>query len=226
MGRKIQMRRVPFASPLSSGTTCNKKYPKRWNIFPPLPTHVFFWNLCRRYDTDWPRFCRNFAQRNLFPAYTAYITVPLAREREGGGAVTRGNEIFFYSLPSKIQSYFYLTTEEMKTFWPPSRPSTTTTVLPYCANRNIIEIRIPNSGKQFLESKTLILLLCWCWGKRGKEIKKESPIPPRRVEIPPPLNFSVTETTVNFRADNGKDPRRGSVRSFSVERDTVERVLQ
>lgn len=154
-----------------------------------------------------------------------YHGPPCPGER-GGGAVTRGNEIFFYSLPSKIQSYFYLTTEEMKTFWPPSRPSTTTTVLPYCANRNIIEIRVPNSGKQFLESKTLILLLCWCWGKRGKEIKKESPIPPRRVEIPPPLNFSVTETTVNFRADNGKDPRRGSVRSFSVERDTVERVLQ
>lgn len=154
-----------------------------------------------------------------------YHGPPCPGER-GEGAVTRGNEIFFYSLPSKIQSYFYLTTEEMKTFWPPSRPSTTTTVLPYCANRNIIEIRIPNSGKQFLESKTLILLLCWCWGKRGEEIKKESPIPPRRVEIPPPLNFSVTETIVNFRADNGKDPRRGSVRSFSVERDTVERVLQ
>lgn len=193
----------------------------------PLSLHTFFSEICAD-DTipTGPDSAATSLKETCFRRTRHISRSPLPGRERGGGAVTRGNEIFFYSLPSKIQSYFYLTTEEMKTFWPPSRPSTTTTVLPYCANRNIIEIRIPNSGKQFLESKTLILLLCWCWGKRGKEIKKESPIPPRRVEIPPPLNFSVTETTVNFRADNGKDPRRGSVRSFSVERDTVERVLQ
>ena len=199
MGRKMQMRRVPFASPLSSGTTCNKKYPKRWNISFPLSLHTFFSEICAD-DTipTGPDSAATSLKETCFRRTRHISRSPLPEEGRGGEAVTRGNEIFFYSLPSKIQSYFYLTTEEMKTFWPPSRPSTTTTVLPYCANRNIIEIRIPNSGKQFLESKTLILLLCWCWGKRGEEIKKESPIPPRRVEIPPPLNFSVTETTVKF----------------------------
>lgn len=136
----------------------------------PLSLHTFFSEICAD-DTipTGPDSAATSLKETCFRRTRHISRSPLPGRERGGGAVTRGNEIFFYSLPSKIQSYFYLTTEEMKTFWPPSRPSTTTTVLPYCANRNIIEIRIPNSGKQFLESKTLILLLCWCWGKRGNK---------------------------------------------------------
>lgn len=138
--------------PLSKELLTTRNIPKDGYFFLPLPTYVFLKSVPNTIPTG-PDLCRNFAQRNLFPAYTAYITVLLVR----GRGQLREEMKFFFIRYSKIQSYFYLTTEEMKTFW----PRLSSTVLPYCANRNIIEIRIPNSGKQFLHDESNTILFCY-----------------------------------------------------------------
>lgn len=127
--------------------------------------HTFFWNLCRiRYRLA--QILPQLRSKKLVSGVYHGIYhggAPSVRGREGRGGSYERKWNFFLFCCSKIQSYFYLTMEEMKTFWP---RSLSTTVLPYCANRNIIEIRrIRNGGKQFLgdESNDTFALL-----KEGK----------------------------------------------------------